>query len=365
MDFTPAFFSKEAVKAVYTVPFGESALFAMDTFIHISENASPYEAARRKGVPSKAVLELKDNNAYPAAAFALELIDFEHSDLFTEEQKEQFRNRLSDIELVAYDACTGEEPLKTLAQSRTVKVWTVGDVDLDAALPAYDAVCIATDGYYSIWYVSGSGDLKTLAGLLENTAGVAEAKVYDGVSLIGEQAKDIEAGHLMRGSTLAPGDADCDGKVTVADARAALRCAIGLGGLSYEGFYAADTDGDKEITAADARNLLRAAIGITDAKDLCFTLPVNHTLLLGPLRSYHDGGYLWSLTVTDGDETQLSVSERTADILPPLEGNGPYTVFAVTGRKPGTYKVHIECKRPWDDGENRVLEEYDIVVNVI
>lgn len=65
------------------------------------------------------------------------------------------------------------------------------------------------------------------------------------------------------------GDVDLDGAVTAADARLALRAAVGL-----EEFAAAeewtdliqccqgDVDNDGEITAGDARTILRAAVGL-------------------------------------------------------------------------------------------------------
>ncbi|MBR5411174.1 MAG: alkaline phosphatase [Clostridia bacterium] len=59
-----------------------------------------------------------------------------------------------------------------------------------------------------------------------------------------------------------PGDVDGDGDVTAADARLALRAAVGLEEFepgSAE-FLSADMDGDGVITAADARQILRIAV---------------------------------------------------------------------------------------------------------
>ena len=60
------------------------------------------------------------------------------------------------------------------------------------------------------------------------------------------------------------GDPDNDGSVTAADARLALRLAVGLedwqpGSPEYA---ACDADGDGDVTAADARLILRAAVGL-------------------------------------------------------------------------------------------------------
>ena len=58
------------------------------------------------------------------------------------------------------------------------------------------------------------------------------------------------------------GDADGDGRVSPADARLVLRCAIGLDELSPNTMYYCDIDGDGYITPADARLVLRLAIGL-------------------------------------------------------------------------------------------------------
>ena len=63
------------------------------------------------------------------------------------------------------------------------------------------------------------------------------------------------------------GDIDGDEKLTAADARLALRAAVGL--ENYEGLIAdiADADRSGTITASDARLILRAAVGLEDRKD--------------------------------------------------------------------------------------------------
>ena len=70
----------------------------------------------------------------------------------------------------------------------------------------------------------------------------------------------------MEALTRLMGDLDADGAVTAADARLALRAAVGLEILSEEQKKAADMDGDGEVTAADARKILRAAVGLEAKK---------------------------------------------------------------------------------------------------
>ena len=63
-----------------------------------------------------------------------------------------------------------------------------------------------------------------------------------------------------------PGDVDGDGHISAADARLALRRAVGLEDYA-EGsapFLACDADADGTVTAGDARMILRAAVGLED-----------------------------------------------------------------------------------------------------
>ena len=58
------------------------------------------------------------------------------------------------------------------------------------------------------------------------------------------------------------GDVDGNGKVTVDDARAALRASVGLDALSAAQTLAADVDINNKVTVDDARAILRAAVGL-------------------------------------------------------------------------------------------------------
>ena len=69
---------------------------------------------------------------------------------------------------------------------------------------------------------------------------------------------------------IAYGDVDGDGAVKAADARSALRAAVGLDSLAECAKTAADiaeTSEEKKITSADARYILRAAVGLESIKD--------------------------------------------------------------------------------------------------
>ena len=60
------------------------------------------------------------------------------------------------------------------------------------------------------------------------------------------------------------GDVDYDGAVTAADARLALRAAVGLEWMTPGSlvFDVSDMDGDDSVSAADARLILRKAVGL-------------------------------------------------------------------------------------------------------
>ena len=58
------------------------------------------------------------------------------------------------------------------------------------------------------------------------------------------------------------GDLNGDGKITAADARLALRAAVGLDQLSGEKKTLADVNQDGKVTAADARKILRITVGL-------------------------------------------------------------------------------------------------------
>ena len=67
---------------------------------------------------------------------------------------------------------------------------------------------------------------------------------------------------LIAAAQRVKGDVDGDGQVTAADARLALRAAVGLESLSEAQIAAGDIDGDGKLTAADAREILRQAVGL-------------------------------------------------------------------------------------------------------
>ncbi len=365
LDYTPETFGEAYVKSTYTRPYGQMPLSNEGKLMQEMLKGSAYEEAEKRGVPGSVILELKRPVPAEAAAFALELIDFEHSELFTEAQKAVFRAHISDISLFPYETETPEPLLRT----HTFRVWTNGSTNLTTLSEISEAERIATDGKSAIWYVTPTDDSKetlfAVAAQLNAIKGVSDFRCLNGIALNHLREQDTFSGALMDACILLPGDANKDGKVNTGDARAALRHAVGIEPLSDAGYTAADTDGDGKIDTEDARTLLRAAVGLISPGDLRFTTRVNQFhLTLGPLRSYHDGGFLWSVTVTEGDAEMLRLIEYNPELWPPVPGSGPYTLYSVLAYKTGDYTLHIECKQPWSDGEDSVAEAYDIRITV-
>lgn len=71
----------------------------------------------------------------------------------------------------------------------------------------------------------------------------------------------------LTGFAAQKGDVDMNGKVESADARLALRKAVGLEELSVEALMLADMDNDGIVTSADARLVLRLAVGLEKPED--------------------------------------------------------------------------------------------------
>lgn len=82
--------------------------------------------------------------------------------------------------------------------------------------------------------------------------------------LFGGKVTDIEAATMDGSLTfdLLCGDANCDGKVTAADAALILRSLVGLDELSAQGMLNADANLDGEISASDAAAILRFIVGL-------------------------------------------------------------------------------------------------------
>ncbi len=87
----------------------------------------------------------------------------------------------------------------------------------------------------------------------------------------------------------ADGDANLDGKVTAADARLALRCAVELEEFTDEQIARCDFFGDKKITAGHARKILRIVVGLEE------TPKKEEFFWDGPVLTRTKGGKPWTI----------------------------------------------------------------------
>lgn len=108
----------------------------------------------------------------------------------------------------------------------------------------------------------------TMLVLITGFAAISFAGSNSGKNSPSEKPKEIMTPPEPGRSEYSLGDVDCNGKINSADARLALRMAVGLEILGAEQIAAADVDEDCKITAADARLILRAAVGLENFSEI-------------------------------------------------------------------------------------------------
>jgi len=122
------------------------------------------------------------------------------------------------------------------------------------------------------------GNYYSVVNIRDNILTVDSYACYGGYStLIDSFGLKKQINHVVMG------DADSDSKVTVSDARTALRIAIGLEKNTTElQYYVCDVDDIEGVTVTDARAILRAAIGLEKIN------PAKKTVTAVELRQYAD-----------------------------------------------------------------------------
>lgn len=130
--------------------------------------------------------------------------------------------------------------------------------------------------------ISDNGNMLTLSGIKtedfikvipENTViESSDGKAVGKDELIGTGMKIVmkdKSGRIVDTKVIVvPCDVDGDGLIASADARSALRKAVGLDELDEYQFSAANIEQDSEISSADARTILRAAVGLEKQEEL-------------------------------------------------------------------------------------------------
>ncbi len=145
------------------------------------------------------------------------------------------------------------------------------------------------------------------------------------------------------------GDADSNGIVTAADARKTLRYAAKI--EMFPEFFneGCDFNGNGVADASDARQILRVAAKLEEFKNPEITLFEGRKFVIDKLKNAGSGAYNWECTVSDE-----SAFEITDTIAPPegveINPGTPFEqTFTFKALKAGTYTVHFELIRSWDD----------------
>lgn len=125
-----------------------------------------------------------------------------------------------------------------------------------------------TGEYTCVFDIYKNGTILLSSGTLstsEFTFTVPNSGTYTAKVTVTDTDSDTATGEsdvLTAESSAKRGDADCDGKITPADARLTLRHAVKLEMIPNENQAAADADSNGEITTADARTILRMSCGL-------------------------------------------------------------------------------------------------------
>ena len=94
------------------------------------------------------------------------------------------------------------------------------------------------------------------------TAAFTVEQLFTGIAIKTDTVTVTLFSYDRGGKSYIPGDLNGDGRVTTADARAALRVAVKLEPQTALTLRLADLNGDGELTTADARAVLRKAVGL-------------------------------------------------------------------------------------------------------
>ena len=370
-DFTPADFNAQKVKNVYVSTKTGPGLNEHDQQLLASIfdeiNDPEFERLYAEGIPTRLVLELNDASPDSAAAFALALTDYEHSGLFTGEQKQMFRERLLGVDLLEYDGFSDRQPIPALLRERTFLIrlpsenaeayaseirtaaaQTEFPIGGDAGRYLYKVCDDSAHALYFLRLDGASYDEIIRFSSILNGLGAKCFTCLNGVELALRGHFDEYMNGLFGEGVGRPGDIDGDGGVTSADARLALRAAVELDVLSGTKKAAADVDADGSVTAADAREILRASVELTDPETLKLTVAQGDAACLGPYFD-SDAGFVWTLEAEDGEPVEITEKRWSLPDNMTAPGDILGKVFLIRAKTPGTYRLKLTYRRPWLD----------------
>lgn len=356
--YSPADFSETLVSRVL-VSKRATAPYDKETRAQIDSLEDPaVRAAILSGAPTELLLLPTSDSASDAARLALTLIEYETQTGFTPAQKALIKARVADVRLVSYEGYETDAPAAFL-KTALLRIWVPAgkaqafEASFSADLPSGAALSLAVnDGSFAVYHLSFDSapeeeTLRAIADRLNENEAVRTFRVYRGCEIRDEANKDLMAAELVSASLTIPGDVNRDGALSAADARLALRAAVGIGDLPECERIAANADGAGGITAADARLILRAAVGLESPDALAFTLTRGADFLLGPY-PWQDSGADWSLETENGP-ADPNINRLFADTLPPTAmGAGNPSFFLVAFPEPGVYTLRLTLAQAWE-----------------
>ncbi len=164
-------------------------------------------------------------------------------------------------------------------------------------------------------------------------------------------------------AVICPGDVDSDGKVSVSDAREALRASAKLGTYNHYELSAMNKNGEENpnFSVSDARYLLRVAARLE-------TLP-GKRIYVEENTSYTVKDFANSCAVkwiaSASDSVHVKIEQETIpwpDDYEIVPGDTPHVNFIITPNQAGTYLITMTYRYPWEKGN--IYEQFTFTLDV-
>lgn len=164
-------------------------------------------------------------------------------------------------------------------------------------------------------------------------------------------------------AVICPGDVDSDGKVSVSDAREALRASAKLGTYNHYELSAMNKNGgaNPDISVYDARYLLRVAAKLETLPGKRIYVEENTSYTV---EDFADGdGIRWMVSPSDSIHVKIEQEyipwPDDYEIVP---GNAPHSNFTFTPNQAGTYLITMTYRNPWEKG--KIYEQFTFTLEV-
>lgn len=157
------------------------------------------------------------------------------------------------------------------------------------------------------------------------------------------------------------GDINCNGSVTAADARLALRHSAKIITLEDTMASAADVDKNGKITSADARMILRVASKVDSFRLPEITITKGEEFVISRLFNGGNTSYSWCCTVSDENAFEISDTVAPPESTEIFIGKPLMQTFTLKTLKTGTYRVDFRRQFLSSDTYD---EEFSFIINV-